>query len=116
MTAVIIPFPTHVDTDLGPWGVCPTCAEHDGFLNDYRDHWFVCDRHLLKWCVGSNLFSTWQFETALDWERNRWKLAKYREVEPGGLAADPTDDPLDEARDAVDLVATARRIFTDDLA
>ncbi len=126
MTAVIIPFPEthfveHSELDDAGLGVCPTCRHTNGILNDYKDHWGVCDAHRVKWEVGYNLFSAWQFETQLDWSRNRALLAGYREVEP---SHDPHWDCDDEAHDdlaaqaqeAVDLVAAARHIFADDLA
>src|SRR5882724_6327756 len=43
----------------GCWGVCPYCHRTDGYINFGCYHWFVCDAHRVKWCVGENLFRTW---------------------------------------------------------
>ena len=75
------------------FGGCPHCGNQDGFLNDGPDHWIVCDRHKVKWYVGSNLFSGWQEEGEETRQRNRFKLAEYMEVrairpnDPGPAAA-----------------------------
>jgi hypothetical protein len=45
------------------WGCCPTCHQYDGYINIGRGHWFYCGEHKIRWCTGSNLFSTWQNET-----------------------------------------------------
>jgi len=64
------------------WGGCPKCLSHDGYLNLYREHWFKCDSHRVRWRVGSNLFSSWRHESESDWGRNGDRLAGYRIVEP----------------------------------
>lgn len=66
------------------FGDCPECGRNDGYLNVGQAHWFLCDEHKTKWCIGSNLFSTWQGETEETWLRNADKLAGYQEVEPSG--------------------------------
>ncbi|WP_026987650.1 hypothetical protein [Fodinicurvata fenggangensis] len=71
------PFPK--DTHFG---VCPKCHSHNGYLNVSKTHWFVCDRHKVKWCVGVGLFSTWEFETQADWTAADAKLREYTKVEP----------------------------------
>ena len=45
------------------FGLCPTCHKDDGYLNVGRTHWFYCKEHKKRWCVGSNLFSSWRDET-----------------------------------------------------
>jgi hypothetical protein len=45
------------------FGVCPVCKKHDGFINVGRSHWFFCKEHKIKWCAGSNIFSSWKEET-----------------------------------------------------
>jgi hypothetical protein len=45
------------------FGTCPHCHRSNGFINIGRSHWFFCDEHKVKWCVGSNLFSSWRSET-----------------------------------------------------
>lgn len=62
------------------FGGCPECGRTDGFLNVGRSHWFICKQHKTKWCVGSNLFSSWRYESEVDWERNRARLASYRKI------------------------------------
>jgi hypothetical protein len=74
------------------FGGCPHSGDTGGYLNIGREHWFVCDKHKTKWRCGSNLFSNWQDETDETWQRNHYKLATYREVEPlpeGSWSADP---------------------------
>jgi hypothetical protein len=68
----------------GYFGWCPHCRNNDGYLNVGRSHWFVCDEHKTKWCIGANLFSSWRDETEeeqrhLYYERG---IDKYQEVEP----------------------------------
>jgi hypothetical protein len=61
---------------------CPICATNSTYCNIGRDHWFYCEKHRTKWWVGSNLLSSWQFETEDHWKRNEVFLAAYREVQP----------------------------------
>jgi hypothetical protein len=70
------------DTDNSPdvCGGCPVCGGNDGFLNVGRAHWFVCDKHKTKWCVGDNWFRCWRFETEEIWRENARLLAGYRAV------------------------------------
>jgi hypothetical protein len=69
------------EDDEGGFGRCPICGGNDGYLNVGRDHWFKCDRHRMRWCAGSNLLSSWRYETPKDWERNRALLENYENVE-----------------------------------
>ena len=64
------------------WGICPACHRNDGYLNVGRDHWFVCHAHRVKWCIGSNLFSSWRYESREEWAENRDVLKGYTEIEP----------------------------------
>ena len=45
------------------FGGCPECGSQDGYFNVGRDHWVVCEKHKTRWCIGSNLFSSWRDET-----------------------------------------------------
>src|SRR5687768_14149485 len=72
------PEPANIDY----FGGCPECWRNDGYLNIGREHWFVCSEHQVKWIAGENLFSTWRFESDLDWQRNATRIAHYRNVEP----------------------------------
>jgi hypothetical protein len=85
------------------FGVCPICRMQNGYLNDGRVHWFVCNTHMTKWCVGSNLFSSWRDETEEQHFAQVDKLTRYREVKefhpmkpdivPTGDARAVDDDP-----------------------
>jgi hypothetical protein len=79
MTDNIVTFPRPGSRD-DYFGVCPICKWQDGYLNDGPDHWFVCNRHMTKWFVGSNLFSGWREETPEQRFAQRDKLARYRTV------------------------------------
>jgi hypothetical protein len=45
------------------FGTCPHCHDFGGFINIGRGHWFFCDEHRVKWCVGSDLFDCWRDQT-----------------------------------------------------
>jgi len=64
------------------FGGCPRCGDTDGYLNQGRDHWFVCDKHRVRWFVGSNLFSSWRHESSAQHAENLLKLMGYRVVDP----------------------------------
>jgi hypothetical protein len=72
---------TMTQTTNDYFGECPECKRTDGFLNIGRVHWFVCNEHKTKWCVGENLFSNWINEEEERWEKNRLLLLDYRKVE-----------------------------------
>lgn len=74
--------PTEHDRSDATFGVCPICKGQDGFMNLGREHWFVCMEHKTKWCAGSNLFSSWRYESEEIWEENARILEDYQEVEP----------------------------------
>jgi hypothetical protein len=63
-----------------PNGNCPECGNHSYYLNIGRDHWFYCGRHGLKWCSGSNLYSSWTYETEEAWRDNAEFLSRFREI------------------------------------
>ncbi len=65
------------------FGGCPDCGDCDGYVNIGRSHWFLCDKHKVTWCVGSNLFSSWQHQTE-DEQRKIYDqigMGEYREIE-----------------------------------
>jgi hypothetical protein len=64
------------------FGVCPYCGNNDGLLNIGRAHWVFCETHRARWCVGSNLFSSWREQEPSDWEANAARLADFTDVEP----------------------------------
>jgi hypothetical protein len=66
------------------FGVCPECHRTDGYINVGRGHWFYCQQHHTRWCVGSNLFDSWKFETE-DEQRDiydRVGFSRFQDVEP----------------------------------
>lgn len=64
------------------FGGCPVCGEYTDCLNVNRDHWMVCEKHRTRWCIGSNLFSSWRHENEDIWKRNRETLDGYTNVDP----------------------------------
>lgn len=74
--------PARIDRADNHFGTCPHCGGSDHFLNIGRDHWMVCERHKVKWAIGSNLFRCWRFETEDDWKRNAEVLCSFARVEP----------------------------------
>jgi hypothetical protein len=34
------------------FGACPECGGTDGYINVRKSHWFPCDTHRTRWCVG----------------------------------------------------------------
>jgi|GEM_PF-1287195 len=72
------------------FGGCPECGCDDGFLNLGREHWFVCHRHQVTWCVGSNLFGCWRQETEQDWKANLDRIGHYKVVD--GYESDLNND------------------------
>lgn len=71
--------------DVAPdtrFGACPECGRHDGYVNLGANHVFVCSTHKTAWCVGSNLFSSWEEETPEQRAETERMLKGYRDVEP----------------------------------
>jgi hypothetical protein len=66
------------------FGACPRCKENDGFYNVGPDHWSFCREHKVKWCIGSNLFSSWRDQTEDEQRRhyNANGFGTYETVEP----------------------------------
>lgn len=62
------------------FGGCPECGRSDGYLNVGSAHWFFCEAHKIKWCIGENIFSSWRNEATFVWECNQAKLSTYRQV------------------------------------
>jgi hypothetical protein len=74
---------TQVTTDEY-FGGCPQCGKNDGYTNVGRSHWFLCKEHKTMWCAGSNLFSSWRYETEEEQERayNEIGVGEFTEVTP----------------------------------
>lgn len=85
----------------GYFGLCPVCHETDGYANAGRSHRFYCKEHKTSWCVGSNLFSSWCYQTEAE-QRAIWDeigLNDFENVEPyvppecTAFAADTNETP-----------------------
>lgn len=97
------------------FGGCPVCGRNDGFLNVGRAHWFVCDEHMTKWCVGNNWFRCWRRETEEIWKENASCLSAYREVAPVTRARDDTDNGKAAVpNDVLEAISTVVRYLWDD--
>ncbi|MEW6183048.1 MAG: hypothetical protein AB1500_07710 [Bacillota bacterium] len=60
------------------WSYCPVCRRGDRqYLNIRKDHWGYCEVCIIKWHIGTNLFSSWQEETPEVWRRNKKFLEEY---------------------------------------
>jgi hypothetical protein len=83
MTGQVIRLDDHRNSPASDdyFGSCPNCHRNDGYENVGSDHWFVCHQHRVKWCVGSNLFSSWRDQTDQERALVIARLATYREVE-----------------------------------
>jgi hypothetical protein len=79
------------DTTVETFGGCPHCGKADGCLNIGKSHWGFCRAHGVKWCIGVNLFSSWQFQTDAEWEGNAAALAGLVETDPVCPVAGPND-------------------------
>jgi hypothetical protein len=63
----------------GYFGLCPVCHDTAGYINVGCAHVFYCREHKKKWCVGSNLFSSWR------WETEEAQRQQYDEIGLGGF-------------------------------
>ncbi len=97
-----------IERGINPFGSCPDCmteASTDDavrivekilagtddanagawpYLNIGKEHWFYCDAHRVRWCIGRNIFSSWMWQTE-DEQRAEYEgkdFGRYREVEP----------------------------------
>src|SRR3974390_1906550 len=61
------------------FGVCPICGTNNGWINIGRGHWFYCKEHKVSWFAGSNLFSSWRYETEAE------QMAQYDELDFGSF-------------------------------
>jgi hypothetical protein len=68
----------------GYFGLCPKCHKSDGYINVGRNHWGLCEEHRTKWCIGSNLFSSWRDEHEAEQRRqyNALRFGTFEEVVP----------------------------------
>lgn len=80
-------FPANGPNDdyfSGNMNCCPFCSVDDEFLilNIERAHIACCTKHMIRWDIGSNLFSSWRNETEEVWTENAKLLVQCDEVEP----------------------------------
>jgi hypothetical protein len=87
----VVGFPGQIVVD-DYFGGCPSCGRNDGCLNVYKDHWFICHKHKMRWSPGSNLFSGWREETEATWAANDALLSGYHEVTPIMVGVWPKDE------------------------
>jgi hypothetical protein len=75
---------TAVEAGESHFGVCRTCYATDGYINIGKGHWFFRKAHKVCWCVGANLFSSWQYETEKQQRNqfNKLKFGTFTDVEP----------------------------------
>ena len=59
---------------------CPKCGRYSMILNIGRAHWAYCDVHRFRWCIGSNLFSSWHEQTEDDWAKNAQFLSRFTDA------------------------------------
>ncbi len=66
------------------FGGCPECGDSNGYTNVGKAHWFFCKAHRTMWCIGWNLFSSWQYETEAEQRLayNTIGLGNFTEVKP----------------------------------
>ena len=69
-------------SSIAYFGGCPHCGLTDGYLNVGRSQWFVCHEHKIKWCVASNVFSSWRHQTEAEQRviYDKHGVGKYREI------------------------------------
>ncbi len=66
------------------FGICPYCLNTKPYLNIGMGHWFYCEKHKVRWFVGSNLFSSWRDETE-EQQRKQFdamNFGSYRQIKP----------------------------------
>jgi hypothetical protein len=80
------------------FGGCPECGDYDIMLNMQCAHYYVCHEHRTAWCIGSNLFSSWEYEDADTWQHNYALLQEYTKVEPRkNYVVEDAGDPRERA-------------------
>lgn len=63
-------------------GACPTCFQGGEYLNNGREHWGFCDTHKVRWRIGVNLYSSWQFEDLAEQFFEFERIAAYTVIQP----------------------------------
>jgi len=68
----------------GYFGMCPICRKNDGYVNVGSSHWFICEEHRVRWCIGANVFSSWRDETESEQRRHCEKIGfdDFTDVKP----------------------------------
>jgi hypothetical protein len=63
MTKIEMTAQERCDAEDNYFGGCPECGGSDGCINIGPNHWYYCKEHRTRWCIGSNLFSSWKDQT-----------------------------------------------------
>src|SRR5271168_5516417 len=50
-------------------GGCPHCDCNDGMINIGKSHWVYCKTHMVRWTIGTNIFSGWRDQTEAEQRR-----------------------------------------------
>jgi hypothetical protein len=66
---------------------CKICKGDTTYLNVCQQHFFICEACRVSWCGAWRLFSSWQYETQEDWDRNIETLKQYRSLDGAAEAA-----------------------------
>jgi hypothetical protein len=82
------------------FGGCPECGKTNGYVNVSRCHWFVCNQHKKRWCIGANLFSSWRYQTEAEQQELFAPVADY----------DVIEDPIPEGTWPRDPAARAEAV------
>ena len=64
------------------FGVCPLCGKYDECVNLGEYHWYICQRHQFRWCVGHNCIVPDVYENSESYQENWERICRYRVVEP----------------------------------
>lgn len=64
------------------FGRCPKCGKTDGYINDWKDQWMVCNEHKYKWPLGHGTFSSYLHMTEEELKQEHEKLKDFVEVKP----------------------------------
>jgi hypothetical protein len=79
---------------------CPRCGWRSHYTNVGSTHYGMCDHCMVYWCIGSNLFSSWEEETPEDWERSKQTLSRYAplkeaaDLRPADLRVVPGEEDI----------------------
>ena len=61
---------------VAAFGICPKCGNTGEVYHIGRREYGVCEKCMVKWNIGENLFSAWRYMTEEEFEKNRELLGK----------------------------------------